>query len=80
MNASDAIRNNIIDKLLTISNKSYLAALKNLIESSGIDKGKVKLSKEQTIMLELSEVDIREGKMVSQNEIDKADLKWLKEM
>lgn len=73
---ADAIRNGIIDKLLTISNKDYLSALYKLVESSSIDKGKVKLTEEQTLMLKLSDKDIKNGKIISQSQLDKEDLKW----
>lgn len=74
----DAIRNGIIDKLLTISNKEYLSALYQVVESSIVDKDKVKLTEEQVLMLKLSDKDIKNGKLISQSELDKNDLKWLK--
>lgn len=76
----DNIRNGIIDKLLTISNKNYLNALYQLVESSSIDKDKdkVKLTEEQILMLKLSDKDIKNGKLISQSQLDKDDLKWLK--
>lgn len=77
---ADAIRNGIIDKLLTISNKDYLTALYKLVESSSVDKGKVKLTEEQTLMLKLSDKDIKNGKIITQSQLDKEDLKWLKEL
>ena len=75
---ADAIRNGIIDKLLTISNKDYLNALYQLVNSSTIDKDKVKLTEEQTLMLKLSDKDIKNGRLISQSQLDKDDLKWLK--
>ena len=75
---ADAIRNGIIDKLLTISNKDYLTALYKLVESSSIDKDKVKLTEEQTLMLKLSDKDIKHGRIIFQSQLDKEDLKWLK--
>ncbi len=77
---ADTIRNGIIDKLLTISNKDYLNALYQLVESSSVHKGKVKLSEEQILMLKLSDKDIKQGKLASQNQLDKSDLKWLKDL
>jgi len=79
MNRADILRNNIIDKLLTISNKDYLAALYQLIEKSAADNDIVKLSEEQILMLQLSEKDIVDGKLISQEELDKNDMLWLKE-
>ncbi len=80
MNTSDILRNNIIDKLMTISNKDYLSALFQLVNSSAVDKDIVKLTEEQIIMLQLSDNDIKNGNLISQNQLDKSDLKWLKEM
>lgn len=79
MNRADILRNNIIDKLLTISNKDYLAALYQIIENSSIDNDIVKLSAEQILMLQLSDNDIQLGAIISQEELDKKDLQWLKE-
>jgi hypothetical protein len=78
MNRADILRNNIIDKLLTISNKDYLSALYQLVESSAVDNDIVKLSDEQILMLKLSDKDIEAGRLVSQEELDKSDMQWLK--
>ena len=80
MNRADILRNNIIDKLLTISNKDYLAALYQLIEKSSVDNDVVKLSEEQILMLQLSDKDIEAGKLISQDDLDKSDMQWLKEL
>jgi hypothetical protein len=78
MNRADILRNNIIDKLLTISNKDYLSALYQLVENSSVDNDIVKLSDEQILMLNLSDKDIEAGKLISQDDLDKRDLQWLK--
>lgn len=80
MSTTDILRNNIIDKLLTISNKDYLAALYQLVKTSAVDKDIVELSDEQILMLQLSDEDIKNGKLISQTQLDKDDLKWLKGM
>ncbi len=77
MTTADNIRNNIIDKLLTISNKDYLAALYQLVEKSTVDTDVVKLSKEQILMLQLSDQDILNNRLISQTNLDKEDLQWL---
>lgn len=76
----DAIRNSIIDKLLTISNKDYLTALSQVIKTSSTDNDKVKLTEEQKLMLQLSDKDIKHNRIISQAQLDKEDLKWLKEL
>ncbi|MFN4880707.1 MAG: hypothetical protein ACK5IO_01540 [Bacteroidota bacterium] len=80
MTRTDQIRNGIIEKLLTISNKDYLKALYQLVNNSPTSNDIVKLTEEQIVMLKLSEKDIKEGKTITQSQIDKADLKWLKEI
>ncbi len=78
MNTADILRNNIIDKLLTITNKDYLLALYQLVKTNSAEKDTVKLTEEQILMLQLSDKDIKTGKLISQSQLDKDDLKWLK--
>jgi hypothetical protein len=73
----DTLRNNLIDKLLTISNKEYLLALNQLVENSAVDNKAVKLTEEQILMLQLSDLDIETGRLISQEQLDKNDLEWL---
>jgi hypothetical protein len=79
MRTVDTLRNNLIDKLLTISNKDYLKALNQLIENSGIENTSVLLTNEQILMLQMSDNDITAGRLVWQEQLDKNDLLWLKE-
>lgn len=80
MTTTDQIRNGIIENLLTISNKDYLTALFQLVKNSSVDTDTIKLTEEQVVMLHLSEKDIKDGKLISQAQLDKSDLKWLKEL
>ena len=79
MDSSDILRNNIIDKLLTITNKDYLSALYQLVNSSSVSQDTVKLTEEQILMLQLSDLDIKNGRLISQDQLDKTDLQWLSE-
>ena len=78
MNTTDILRNNIIDKLLTITNKDYLSALYHLVNSSSVDNDIVKLTDEQILMLKLSDDDIVNGRLIDQKRLNKDDLQWLK--
>ena len=80
MNRIDILRDSIIDKLLTISNKDYLTALYQLINNRSIENEKVELTEEQILMLQLNEHDIENGNLITQTELDKSDFKWLKEL
>lgn len=77
MAAVDKIRNGLIDKILSIKNKDFLEALVKLISSSKSVSDIVDLTDEQKIMLEMSEKDIKKGKLISQEAIDKRNLEWL---
>ena len=78
MDTTDILRNNIIDKLLTITNRDYLTALYQLVNSSSVDNDIVKLTDEQILMLKLSDDDIINGRLIPQKQLDKDDLQWLK--
>ena len=73
----DKIRSGLIDKILSIRNKDFLIALDNLISSSSADNGIVELTTEQREMLEMSESDIKSGRLISQEAMDKRNLEWL---
>jgi hypothetical protein len=73
----DKIRNRVIDKILSIRNKEFLETLDKLISSNESESDIVKLSVEQKKMLQMSEEDIENGRLVSQEEMDKRNLKWL---
>lgn len=79
MSTTDILRNNIIDKLLTINNKDYLAALFQLVNSSSVSPDTVILSEAQILMLQFSDQDIQNGMLIEHDHLDKNDLQWLKE-
>ncbi len=74
----DNLRNGLIAKLLTISNIDYLRALNEIVSSSKLETNKLDLTEEQVLMLKLSDKDIEDGRLISQNQLDKEDLIWLK--
>ena len=80
MNQSDSIRNNIIDKLITISNRDYLEAIYKIVENSTLSVDKLHLSAEQKILLQFSESDIQGERIIAESDMNKSDLKWLKEL
>ena len=78
MTATDKVRNSIIDKLLTITDSDYLSALYKLIHKSASNDDTIHLTNEQLMMLNMSEDDIAKDRLTSHEELDKADLEWLK--
>ena len=79
MTQIDIIRNGIIDKLLTITDKNYLSSILNLLDSSTLNSEKIKLTKEQKTMLQFSLNDIKNGDIITNEDVLKSDLEWLKE-
>ncbi len=73
----DEIRTGLIDKILSIKNEDFLEALDKLISSSKSESEIVELTKEQKIMLEMSENDIKSGKLISQDAMNKRNQEWL---
>jgi hypothetical protein len=80
MTKVDNIRNEIIERLFTISDKSSLLALNKIVENSQPIDSTIKLTEEQKLMLQLSESDIAEGRVYLESDVNKKDLKWLKEL
>ena len=80
METIDKIRNKVIDKILSIKNKEFLEALDKLISFSSSESAVVKLTDEQKEMLQMSEEDIKYGRLISQEEMDKRNLEWLEGM
>lgn len=79
MASINTLRNQLIDKILSIQNADFLKALDVLVDSKTDPNQKVKLSKSQIEMLKLSEADIKAGRLIDQDLMDKADLEWLSE-
>ncbi len=75
----DKIRNRLIDKLLSVRNEKFLLALEELISSGQIDNDKITFSKEQELMLQMSEEDLQKGRAMSQQEFRTKVNEWLKE-
>lgn len=77
METVDKIRNELIGKILTIKNEDFLLALDKLIVSSTSEKNIFELTEVQKKMLEMSEDDIKNGRLISQEAMNKRNLDWL---
>ena len=77
MASVDKLRTGLIDKILSINNKDFLEALDTLISSSTSESEIVELTNEQKVMLEMSENDIKSGKLISQDAMTKRNMEWL---
>lgn len=78
MDSVEKIQNELIDKILSIKNKAFLKALSNLISSTPEAEGQITLTEAQKELLEISDKDIENGNLISQEAMDKRNLEWLK--
>ena len=79
MASTEQIRNNIIDKLISIKNKELLSAVDRLLEVSVKGEDIFKVSENQRKGLQASEMDIANGRMISDEELNNEEDEWLKE-
>jgi Zn-dependent M16 (insulinase) family peptidase len=77
MKTTDSIRNELIDKILSIRNTDFLKALDKLVATS-TQADTISITNEQREMLEMSENDISVGRLISHDELDSEDREWLK--
>lgn len=79
MATADQIRNNLIDRLSTINNVELLNAIAQLLEASSTKNDVVKLLPAQKELLQLSEEDIKYGRLISDEDLNKEEDEWLNE-
>jgi hypothetical protein len=78
MASVDDLKNGLIEKILSIQNKALLEALDEIVSTNDTNTSeKITLTKAQKAMLEMSEQDIKEGRLISQEAMDKRNLEWL---
>ena len=77
MSTIDITRNKIIDKLLVISNERYLDAILQIVDNSSSIVEKVELQPAQIELLRMSEDDYKNGRVISQEQLDNEDKEWL---
>jgi hypothetical protein len=73
----DKLRNDLIDKILTIRNKDILIALNKLVSSGSTDADIIELTDEQRELLQMSDDDIKNDRLISQEAMDKRNRQWL---
>ncbi len=74
------IKSDLIDKIQSINNKDFLINLDRFILSTYSESEVIELTSEQKIILEMSEQDIQNNDIISQEEMFKRNLKWLNAM
>lgn len=73
----EKIKSDLIGKISLIEDKDFLQAIDVIISSNTAQTPFQKLSLEQKVMMEMSEADINEGRLISQEAVEKRNLEWL---
>ena len=73
------IKEDLIRKILSINDQDVLKGLDNFLSDSIPGEENVKLTAAQKEMLEMSEQDIKEGRLISQDAMIERNFEWLKE-
>lgn len=79
MKTIEKIRHGLIDKILAIDDQNFLEALDTLVASTKSNPKVSDLTADQKEMLQMSEQDIQNGSMISQEAMNERNLKWLDE-
>lgn len=80
MKAVEELRNGLIEKIMAIQNKDYLEVLDRLISINISNSDLIELNEAQKELLEMSEKDISDGKLISHEEMIKRNSEWLNAM
>ena len=77
MTTLENIRNRLIDKILLAKNEKFLEAVEKLFITTQGEEF-LKLSTDQIEMLQMSEEDIKYGRIISESDIDNQDKEWVR--
>ena len=76
MTALDKLKNRLIDRIMLSRNKELLDGLEKILNSTQ-DEDERKLNSEQIEMLELSEADINNNRIISEADLQEQDQEWM---
>lgn len=77
MSATEKLRTNLIDKILSINDKEILSAVDKLLESTLRNEDVVKLTEEQKIIIKASMKDIKHHRLIDDAQLNQAEDEWL---
>lgn len=77
MTTLDNIKNSLIDRILATKNQKFLEAMSTIFESAQAEQV-VALSSEQIEMLAMSEDDILNGRLISEDDLNVSNPEWLR--
>ena len=72
----ETLRNRLIDRVMVSRNENLLTAIEGILNSTETDE-QLKLNSHQIEMLLMSEKDIKNGNLISESDLRKADSEWM---
>jgi hypothetical protein len=76
MTTLESIKNRLVDRILAVQDEKFLEAVEKIFVTTQKEEI-VKLYPRQKEMLMMSDVDIVDGNVVSDSELEKLDSQWL---
>ncbi len=73
----DILKYNLLDKLISINDNSLLQKVNELIGNVDVEKNVFKVTEDQQRMLMESEDDIRNENLISDEDVNQEEDKWL---
>lgn len=80
METVEKMRIGLINKILSIKNEEVLRALDKFISTTHNEPGETQLTAEQKEILAISDLDIKNGNLMSHEAMVKRNQEWLNEM
>ena len=71
------LKNKVIDRVMVSENSQLLEAIEKILRSTEVEE-KISLTSEQIEMLMMSESDIENNRLISEEDLEKQDDEWLK--
>jgi hypothetical protein len=75
----EEMRNTLIAKISELENEELIMTLDTIVSENSKAKDFNRLAKVQLEMLRLSDIDIEQGNLISQEDMDSRNLEWLNE-
>lgn len=76
MTTLNTIKNRLIDRIMVTNNEQLLSAIDTIFDSTQIEE-KLVFDSFQIEMLKMSEIDIRQGNLISDEDLEISDAEWM---
>lgn len=77
MKTIQKLKSRLIDQIMVSENEQLLNAIEGLLRATQ-EKEEINLTSDQIEMLQMSEVDINENRLISEKDLMRQDEEWMK--